>query len=51
MSCGHHFEVSRVVADSSLSMTLCPHCSGHEVQTLGDVTRETAQQAVEPATA
>lgn len=36
LSCGHHFELSRVLAESSVSMTLCPRCSGHEVETLGE---------------
>ena len=44
MSCGHRFEVSRVVAESSVSMTLCPHCGGHEVETLGDGSRASAPQ-------
>ncbi len=42
MTCGHRFEVSRVVAESSVSMTLCPHCGGHEIETLGDGSRESA---------
>ena len=46
MSCGQHFELSRIVADSSLSMTLCPACGGHEVQTIGESSRETAPQTV-----
>ncbi len=25
-------------------MTLCPHCGGHEVETLGDGSRESAPQ-------
>jgi hypothetical protein len=46
MSCGHRFEVSRVVAESSVSMTLCPHCGGHEVETLGESSRQSAPPAV-----
>jgi putative FmdB family regulatory protein len=46
MSCGHRFEVSRVVAESSLNMTLCPHCSGHEVETVGESNRESASRPV-----
>ena len=41
MTCGQHFELSRIVADSSLSMTLCPECGGHEIQTIGESSRET----------
>jgi hypothetical protein len=44
MSCGHHFEVSRVLAESSVSMTLCPQCGGHEVESLGEGSRESAPQ-------
>jgi len=39
LSCGQQFEISRVVADSAMSMTLCPACGGHEVETLGDGSR------------
>ena len=39
LSCGQQFEISRVVADSAVSMTLCPACGGHEVETLGDASR------------
>ena len=46
MSCGHRFEVSRVVAESSVSMTLCPHCGGHEVETLGESSRQSAPPEV-----
>jgi hypothetical protein len=54
MSCGQHFELSRIVADSSLNMTLCPECGGHEIQTLGEGTRATVAEpahaaATEPA--
>jgi predicted nucleic acid-binding Zn-ribbon protein len=48
MTCGQRFELSRVVADSSLSMTLCPECGGHEIQTIGESTRDATPQ---PATA
>jgi hypothetical protein len=59
MTCGQHFELSRIVADSSLSMTLCPECGGHEIQTIGESSREMAPQtatveqpvATEPAAA
>jgi predicted nucleic acid-binding Zn-ribbon protein len=59
MTCGQHFELSRIVADSSLSMTLCPKCGGHEIQTIGESSREAAPQtataeqpvATEPAAA
>jgi predicted nucleic acid-binding Zn-ribbon protein len=44
MTCGQHFELSRIVADSSLSMTLCPKCGGHEIQTIGESSREAAPQ-------
>ena len=44
MTCGRHFELSRIVADSSLNMTLCPECGGHEIQTIGESSRETAPQ-------
>jgi hypothetical protein len=44
MTCGQHFELSRIVADSSLSMTLCPECGGHEIQTIGESSREMAPQ-------
>lgn len=47
MSCGQHFEISRVVADSSVSMTLCPNCGGHEVETLGDGSRPAAPDPAE----
>jgi predicted nucleic acid-binding Zn ribbon protein len=46
LSCGHHFEISRVVADSSLNMTLCPQCSGHEIQNIGEGSRESATRPV-----
>jgi hypothetical protein len=46
MSCGHRFEVSRVVAESSVNMTLCPRCAAHEIETLGDGSRESAPQPV-----
>jgi putative FmdB family regulatory protein len=39
LSCGQRFEISRVVADSAVSMTLCPACGGHEVEALGDASR------------
>ena len=42
MSCGQHFEVSRVLAESSVSMTLCPQCGGHEVESRGEGSRESA---------
>jgi hypothetical protein len=48
MTCGQRFELSRIVADSSLSMTLCPECGGHEIQTIGEGTRDATPQ---PATA
>jgi hypothetical protein len=59
MTCGRHFELSRIVADSSLNMTLCPECGGHEIQTIGESSREMAPQtatveqpvATEPAAA
>ena len=51
MSCGHRFEVSRVVAESSVSMTLCPHCGGHEVETLGEGRRVSAPQPAPAQTA
>ena len=52
MTCGQRFELSRIVADSSLSMTLCPECGGHEIQTIGESSREAEPQAaaaVQPA--
>ena len=51
MSCGHRFEVSRVVAESNLNMTLCPHCSGHEVETVGESDRESGSRPVAPQAA
>ncbi|MGD0998839.1 MAG: FmdB family zinc ribbon protein [Thermoleophilia bacterium] len=51
MSCGHRFELSRVVAESSVSMTLCPHCGGHEVETVGEGRREPAPQPAPTADA
>lgn len=48
MTCGQRFELSRVVADSNLSMTLCPQCGGHEIQTIGEGTRDATP---EPTTA
>jgi predicted nucleic acid-binding Zn-ribbon protein len=54
MACGHRFEVSRVVAESSVSMTLCPRCGGNEIETLGDGSRESAPRPMpaeaDPAT-
>jgi len=47
LSCGQHFEISRVVADSNVSMTLCPNCGGHEVETLGDGTRAASDPSQE----
>jgi hypothetical protein len=47
MSCGQHFEISRVVADSSMNMTLCPICGGHEVETLGDGNRQVGSDPAE----
>ena len=44
MTCGQRFELSRIVADSSLSMTLCPECGGHEIQTIGEGTRDATPQ-------
>jgi hypothetical protein len=44
MTCGQHFELSRIVADSSLNMTLCPECGGHEIQTIGESSREAAPE-------
>ena len=35
-----------MVAESSVSMTLCPHCGGHEVETLGDSSRQSASPEV-----
>lgn len=49
MSCGQHFEISRVVADSGVSMTLCPNCGGHEVETLGDGSRPAGSDPAEEA--
>ena len=47
LSCGQRFEISRVVADSAVSMTLCPACGGHEVETLGDASRSANDPAAE----
>jgi hypothetical protein len=33
-----------VLAESSVSMTLCPQCGGHEVESLGEGSRESAPQ-------
>ena len=38
--CGQRFELSRVVAQSNLTMTLCPRCGAHEVRHLGEGQRE-----------
>jgi putative FmdB family regulatory protein len=40
--CGHHFEVSAVVAQSRVNMTLCPECAGHEIVETGQGWRESA---------
>jgi putative FmdB family regulatory protein len=47
LSCGQQFEISRVVADSAMSMTQCPACGGHEVETLGDGSRPAADPPAE----
>ena len=39
-ACGHAFEVSRVVAQSSMTMTLCPQCGGQDVELVGESSRE-----------
>ena len=49
LSCGQQFEISRVVADSAVSMTLCPACGGHEVETLGDGSRPASGPADQAA--
>ena len=49
LSCGQQFEISRVVADSAMSMTQCPECGGHEVETLGDGSRPSDSAAETPA--
>ena len=38
--CGQRFELSRVVAQSSLTMNLCPRCGGHEISLIGEGQRE-----------
>lgn len=39
-NCGHRFEKSRVVADSSLTMTLCSRCGSDQVEIVGDGLRD-----------
>ena len=48
-TCGHRFEVSRVVANSNVSMTLCPRCGGHEIETIGEGSRESAPRPLPTA--
>ncbi|HMK92642.1 MAG TPA: FmdB family zinc ribbon protein [Thermoleophilia bacterium] len=43
--CGHRFELSRVVAQSNLTMNLCPRCGGHEIRQLGESRRESAGES------
>ena len=40
--CGHRFEVSTVVAQSRVNMTLCPRCGGHEIELVGEGSRESS---------
>jgi hypothetical protein len=40
--CGHRFEVSAIVAQSHVNMTLCPRRGGHEIELVGESRREPA---------